>query len=288
MSKIELLRRVPIFSFMDDQEIHSIYLSMEEHTFAPGQVIIHEGDYGDLFFIVIEGKAEFLVLGTNNHELILGTVEMGGFFGELSMLSGEPRSIRVRAVTNVSTLALKRDQFFHFLEQQPAAAIDVLKILSQRLYRTNSLLRSSVSRNVNDILDEKLTLFQRIADIIADFSGSIPFLMINIVLFAFWLIWNSIPSIAFDPYPFGLLTMGVSLEAIFLSIFLLISSNRQAAKDRVAAEIDHQVNTKAELEIGLLLQRFDDFEQRLDFNYTEHTRLLRDRIGEGHQSSGPS
>ena len=165
----------------------------------------------------------------------------------------------------MTILGLDRDEFFAFLQQHPPASIDVLTVLSQRLHRVDRLLQKSASRNVNDIVDDKLTIGQRIADVIADFSGSIPFLLINVLFFMIWILWNQswMGDLEFDPFPFGLLTMIVSLEAIFLSIFLLISSNRQAAKDRIAAEVDHQVNTKAEIEIGLVLQRLDDLEQSM-------------------------
>jgi CRP/FNR family transcriptional regulator, cyclic AMP receptor protein len=194
------------------------------------------------------------------------------------MLTGEPRSIRAKAIDAVTTLALDRDKFFAFLQQHPPAAIDVLTTLGHRLHRTDRLLRQSVSRNVNAIADEKLTISQRIADGIAEFSGTVAFLMINVVWFGAWLLWNEVwgSSGAFDPFPFGLLTMIVSLEAIFLSIFVLISQNRQAAKDRIAAEIDHQVNTKAEIEIGLVLGRLDDLERSIHHNHHEQCALLRE------------
>ena len=124
-----------------------------------------------------------------------------------------------------------------------------------------------MSRNVNELAEERLTLGERIADSIAEFSGSMPFLIGNAVWFGLWILWNQpwFPGADFDPFPFGLLTMIVSLEAIFLSIFVLISQNRQSLKDRLAAEIDHQVNTKAEIEIGLVLRRLDDLEEGLRY-----------------------
>jgi uncharacterized membrane protein len=141
--------------------------------------------------------------------------------------------------------------------QKPHMAQDVMVALAKRIRRTDNLLRQRVSRNVNEIADEKLTVGQRIADVIAEFSGSIPFLVLNAVFFAIWLIANAFPQIAFDPYPFGLLTMIVSLEAIFLSIFVLVSQNRQADKDRIRNELDYQVNLKAELGVSVLLHKAD-------------------------------
>jgi uncharacterized membrane protein len=264
---VEVLKDIPLFSEMDHDEVSGIYALMGRHTYAPGQVIMRQGEPGDYFYVVVRGQVQFLVPDANGQELIVDEVGPGGFFGELSMLTGEPRSARVKAIGEVTTLALDRVEFLNFLQQHPHAAIDVLTVLGQRLHRTDTLLRQSVSRNVNELAEEQLTFVQRIADAIAEFSGSILFLIINAIWFGAWILWNQPwwSRYNFDPYPFGLLTMIVSLEAIFLSIFVLISQNRQAVKDRLAAEIDHQVNTKAEIEIGLVLHRLDDLEESLRY-----------------------
>ena len=257
------LKQVPLFCCMDDDEIAGIRAIMAALTYAPGQMILREGERGEYFHVVVQGQVEFLVQNADGGEVILDTVGAGGFFGELSMVTGEPGAARVRAIDQVTTLALDRAAFFAFLNRQPHAAIDVLIVLAQRLHRTDTLLQQSVSRNINELIDQELTIGQRVADLIAAFSGSMPFLIFNAIFFAVWLIWNQpwFPVRDFDPFPFGLLTMIVSLEAIFLSIFVLVSQNRQATKDRLAAEVDHQVNTKAELEIGLVLRRLDDIER---------------------------
>lgn len=277
MQDIETLKRVPLFSFMDDEEIVGVRAIMSQATFAPGQVIVRVGELGDLFYVVTGGSIRFSVQDASGAELILDEVGPGSYFGELSMLTGEPRSVRVQAIDAVTALTIDRDGFFAFLERHPPAAIDVLKVLGQRLHRSDTLLRASVSRNVNDLADETLTLGQRIADVIAAFSGSITFLIGNALWFGGWLLWNQpwFPGVDFDPYPYGLLTMIVSLEAIFLSIFVLVSQNRQSAKDRLAAEVDHQVNTKAEVEIGLVLQRLDDLERSIHHNHSEQLVALQ-------------
>lgn len=276
LDDVEVLKEIPLFSEMDHEEVSTVFSLMDRHTFAPGQVIMRQGEPGDYFYVIVQGEVQFLVQDAGGRELVIDEVGPGGFFGELSMLTGEPRSARVRAVGEVTTLALDRTEFFNFLQQYPHAAIDVLTVLGQRLHRTDTLLRQSVSRNVNELVEEQLTLGQHIADAIAEFSGSMPFLVGNLVWFGVWILWNQswFPGFDFDPFPFGLLTMIVSLEAIFLSIFVLISQNRQAAKDRLAAEIDHQVNTKAEIEIGLVLHRLDDLEEGLRYHQEEQRRLL--------------
>ncbi len=277
MDEITTLHQVPLFSRMDDEEVVGIREIMEVDTFAPGQVIIQAGEQGDLFYVVIGGKVQFSVQDASGKEIVVDEVGPGGFFGELSMLTGEPRSARVKAINQVTTLALERAEFFEFLQKHPHAAIDVLTVIGQRLHRTDKLLTLSVSKNVNEIVDQQLTVGQRIADAIADFSGSMPFLFGNATIFIVWLLWNQpwSPLPSFDPAPYGLLTMIVSLEAIFLSIFVLISQNRQSAIDRIAADIDHKVNAKAELEIGLVMQRLDDLQQSLHHQHREHVALLR-------------
>ncbi|TMD43946.1 MAG: DUF1003 domain-containing protein [Chloroflexi bacterium] len=196
---------------------------------------------------------------------MLDVLGPGKFFGELSMLTGETRSASATSEEEVVTLELDRDEFFDFLRRRPEAAIDVLTELGQRLKHADDILRTRVSRNPNEEIDEHISLGQRIADIIAEFSGSIPFLLLNLVIFVIWLVANTAgPKIdQFDPFPFQFLTMAVSLEAIFLSIFVLVSQNRQAAKDRIKADMDYQVNVKAEMEMTVMASRIHDMERKL-------------------------
>jgi uncharacterized membrane protein len=138
--------------------------------------------------------------------------------------------------------------------------MDLLAAMGRRLRATADRLRHTASRNVNEETEDRRTLVQKSADWIAEFSGSIPFLFIHVVLFTLWLGINTMPIpgfTPFDPYPFGLLTLCVSLEAIFLSVFVLLSQNRQAAKDRVRSDIEYDVNLKAELEVAHLHEKVD-------------------------------
>jgi uncharacterized membrane protein len=280
---IATLKQVPLFAGLDDTELAGVRAIMEPKHYVPGQVIIREGEPGDYFHVITDGEVQFSTLDAGGNELILGEAGRVGFFGELSMLTGDVRAVRVRARDRVTTLALDRKQFHQFLTTHPAAGIDVLTTIARRLHATDNLLRQSVSRNVNDVMDEKITVSQKIADGIAEFSGSIAFLVGNAVWFGGWLLWNQswFPGYDFDPYPFGLLTMIVSLEAIFLSIFVLVSQNRQSAKDRLAAEIDHQVNVKAELKVGLIMNRLDDLERSMHYLHDEQRGLLKQAAGAG-------
>jgi len=275
MAEIEL-REIPLFSEMDEQEVADIRAIMQEMRFRPGQVIIREGEMGDLFYVITEGHAEVLIRDADGAELILHEVGPGDFFGELSMLTNEPRSARIRAVDSVSTLALERDDFFEFFRTHPHAAIDVMVELGGRLRDNDAILRRMVSRNVNEVEEEQLTVGQRVADKVADTIGSWPFIITQSIILVIWIALNITAWINhWDPYPFILLNLMLSFQAAYAGPVIMMSQNRQSSKDRLAAEIDHEVNTKAEFEIGLLVRRIDELERTLDEGQAELKSLLR-------------
>ena len=275
MAEIEL-RDVPLFSEMDEQEVADIRAIMQEMKFRAGQVIIREGEMGDLFYVITEGHAEILIRDADGAELILHEAGPGDFFGELSMLTKEPRSARIRAVDAVTTLALERDDFFEFLRTHPHAAIDVMVELGGRLRDNDSILRRMVSRNVNEVEEERLTVGQRVADKVADTIGSWPFIITQSMILVIWIALNLTAWINhWDPYPFILLNLMLSFQAAYAGPVIMMSQNRQSSKDRLAAEIDHQVNTKAEFEIGLLVRRIDELERTLDEGQAELKGLIR-------------
>lgn len=274
MAEIEL-REVPLFSEMDEQEVAGIRAIMDERKFKPGQVIIREGDIGDLFYVITEGHAEIFIRDANGSDIILHEAGPGDFFGELSMLTNEPRTARVRAVEPLTTLVLERDEFFNFLRTHTHAAIDVMVELGGRLHQNDMLLRQIASRNVNEVEEEQMTLGQRVADRVADTIGSWPFIIVQTVILTIWIILNLTAWINhWDPYPFILLNLMLSFQAAYSGPVIMMSQNRQASKDRLAAEIDHQVNTKAELEINNLIRRLDELEITAEENHAELKHLI--------------
>jgi len=260
-----LLAEIPLFSNMDDEERGELRSLMTERLFQPGQMVMKAGELGGTFHVIEQGEVELWLTDTRGKKVILDVLSSGKFFGELSMLAGETRSASATTEEKVVTLELSRSDFFDFLRRRPEAALDVLTVLGDRLKHTDDILRTSVSRNSNEALDERLSIGQRVADVIAAFSGSLPFLLINLVVFVGWLAANTVGAnrFQFDPYPFQFLTMAVSLEAIFLSIFVLVSQNRQAVKDRINADLDYQVNVKAEMEMGVMASQIREIERKL-------------------------
>ena len=257
---IELLAEVPLFQSLDDDERAALAANLEEVQFAKGKMIFLYGEPGESLYIVQSGEAEVFIKDNTGNRMVLEVLSRGKYFGEVSLLDKGARTASVIATEDLQAFRLKRENLESFLLKYPAAAIDILTVMGKRLRKDVEMLRHSASRNVNEEIEDTRTNVMKVADWIADFSGSIPFLALNAGLFFVWIILNVdlIPGLkAFDPFPFGLLTMWVSLEAIFLSIFLLISQNRQAQKDRIRSDVEYDVNLKAELEIAHLHEKVD-------------------------------
>ena len=275
----QLLAEIPLFSAMDDEERRQLRAIMRERSFQPGQVVMAASDPEATFLIIEQGELEVWLIDTDGKKVVLEVLGPGKVYGELSLLSGETRSASATTSGELVTLELGREAFFDFLRRRPDTTIDLLVELGQRLKDTDDILRTRVSRNANEEHDETISPGQRVADMIADFSGSLAFLLINLAVFVFWILANTMgPAIwHYDAYPFQFLTMAVSLEAIFLSIFVLISQNRQAAKDRIKADLDYQVNIKTELELSAMAEHIRDIEQKLQHI---HHDVLEARGGE--------
>jgi len=275
----ELLKEVPLFELLDDHERTDLAGQLDEVRFAAGETIFNYGDPGDSIYVICAGEVEVFFKNDTGERIVLEVATRGDFFGELSLLDNGYRSASVMALQDTEALRLDRDDLRKFLLLRPEAAMDLLAAMGRRTRATVEKLRHTASRNVNEEMEDQRTLVQKSADWIAQFSGSIPFLLMHVVVFAVWLTvnWIQIPGIPqFDPYPFGFLTLAVSLEAIFLSVFVLLSQNRQAAKDRVHADIEYDVNLKAEMEIAHLHEKLDRLTADLLSNLDRLHRRLPD------------
>ena len=262
----DLLRDVPLFQLLDDDERTALAAVLDEAQFAAGQCVFNMGDPGDAVYLIHSGEVELFVTDDTGQRITLATAQPGDLFGELSLLDGGPRSATAVATQPTETLVLDRDDLRLFLSRRPDAGLDMLAVMGRRLRETDKLLLYRATRNPNDEFAERATFVQRIADAAAVFSGSILFLALHILWFIAWVSINTglVRAIApFDRFPFGLLTMIVSLEAIFLSCLVLISQNRQAAKDRVRSDVEYEVNLKAELEITYLHRKVDHLYEEL-------------------------
>ncbi|MBL9036931.1 MAG: DUF1003 domain-containing protein [Archangium sp.] len=267
-----LLATVPLFEKLDDEERQLLATQLDEVSFTAGQLIFQRGDPGGSIFIVAEGAVEIFVSDTTGQRIVFETAKAGDFFGELSLLDGDPRSASALAVAATRALRVDREDLRLLFTRHPTAAMDVLAVMGRRLREADSLLGSRPVSSPNQAVEERITPVQRIADWAADFSGSFVFLFVHLIWFAVWIGINLdlMPTVihSFDPYPFGLLTMVVSLEAIFLSCMVLISQNRQAGKDRIRSDAEYEANIRAGLEVTQLHVKLDalyeQFGSRLD------------------------
>ncbi len=268
---VQMLAEIPMFALMDEAERLSLAELLETRKFDKGDTVFNFGDAGDALYIIRTGSVQVFIENYQGDKIILRENLAGDVFGDISMLDGGPRTATAVATEDTECLVLDRDQLVELITKHPHAGLDLLTVMGGRLRATNELLRTQVSRNLNEVIEIETTPLQRIADIIAEFSGSMAFLILNGVWFAVWIAINvfhlGVPQ--FDPYPFGLLTMIVSLEAIFLSCFVLISQNRQSEKDHVKADIEYEVNLKAELEVAQLHGKVDRIYEEMQAHFAQ-------------------
>jgi len=272
----EMLADVELFEHLSDEDRAGLAQFIDFRELAAGTALFHAGQPGDAMYVVKRGEIELYIKDTTGQKIALNIARPGELFGELALLDYGPRTATAVALEDSELLELDRDDLLRLFKSTPQAALRLLAAMSHMTRKADELLRTRVARNANVEADEKLSMFERIADAISEFSGSMAFLLLNATWFIVWIGINtlSLGIVAFDPYPFGLLTMIVSLEAIFLSCFVLISQKRQSEKDRVRSDIEYEVNVKAELEVGHLHEKTD----QLYTHMLEHFVRLQKRL----------
>ena len=272
-----LLAELELFEHVTEDDRASLAEFIDIRKLEAGETLFKTGEPGESLYIVRDGEVELFIRDTAGQKILLAIAGNGEVFGELALLDRGPRTATAMALTDTELLELDREDLLLLFHKSPTAALRLLAAMSQMTRKADELLRTRVSRNPNEENEEKITALQRVADWISWFSGSMQFLALNAAWFVAWIAVNtlSLGVPQFDPYPFGLLTMIVSLEAIFLSCFVLISQNRQAEKDRVRADIEYEVNIKAELEIAHLHEKTD----RIYTEMLEHFIDLGKRLG---------
>lgn len=262
---VEMLHGLELFDLLDEDARGALAEVVDYKQVPADETLFQAGQPGESLFVVRSGEIELYIKDTAGQKIVLTVARAGDMFGELSLLDSGPRTATALALMDTELLVLDRDDLLLLFQRKPDAALHMLAAMSRMTRKADELLRTRVSRNVNEEVVLHTTPLQRIADWIAWFSGSMPFLLLNFVWFVTWISLNTLilpvdPATGergFDPFPFGLLTMIVSLEAIFLSCFVLISQNRQTEKDRVRSDIEYEVNIKAELEVAHLHEKTD-------------------------------
>ncbi|HXZ29296.1 MAG TPA: DUF1003 domain-containing protein [Terriglobales bacterium] len=256
---VTLLSEIPIFALLDPEERTTLGGLLDERHFDKGETIFSFGDPGDALFIVRQGAVQVYSEDTEGSKIILGENQAGDVFGEISLFDGGPRTATAVAVEETDCFTLDRENLLDLVTHHPHAALDLLTVMGRRLRTTDELLRTHVTRNLNVEEEERLTLGERIADRVATFGGSWTFIITFAGVLVAWVVTNTVLLALhpFDPYPYILLNLFLSMLAALQAPVIMMSQNRQAAKDRLKADLDYEVNLKAELEVAQLHNKID-------------------------------
>src|SRR5437879_4677813 len=263
------LARVPLFKRLEPHELEKLAEEIDQVDYKAGEVIFNEHDRGDALYVLEEGSVRIWVTDEDLQPVTLAELQHGAFFGELAVLDQGERSSSATAITDIHLHKLSSNDFQQFLIEHPDCAIDVICEIGTRMRQTNLLVSQRASRNINVEMEEKSTIGQRIADKVASFGGSWTFIIIYLSFLIGWMAFNTFVLIhygrgeggaQFDPYPYILLNLMLSMTAALQAPIIMMSQNRAAEKDRLAAEQDFKVNLKSELMLEELIrkQRYRD------------------------------
>jgi uncharacterized membrane protein len=258
---LEALRSVPLFASLDDEAATELRKLLSEQNVASNTRLFRQGEKGDAMYLIESGRVRISIRDEDQNDVTLAELAQGDFFGEMSLIDGRQRSADARVIEDGRLAILSRDSFLAFVRNNSDVALEMLSALTNRLRRTDELLRSRVSRNANEEEKARRTVADRAADLIAEFGGSWKFIGVSIGLIVFWIILNSYILVrGFDPVPYQMLNLVLAVIAGMQAPIIMMSQNRQGEKDRLRADLDYQVNLKNELSLAEVLRRLDVLE----------------------------
>jgi CRP/FNR family transcriptional regulator, cyclic AMP receptor protein len=267
----EALKHVPLFALLDEEETAVLASQVELRKFAPRQRIYKMGDSTGQAYVMVSGRVRVTTLDQDHQEVVVDEPSHGEFFGFASMLEQTPHQTTAIALEETECLEVDRHDIAVLLQRKPMAGMDMLTVLGKQFHAAQQLVRVRANRNPNEIIEKEATFGERIADMVAGFGGSWTF----IIAFAATILGYTIMSLtlgskSWDPYPFILLNLFLSMLAAIQAPIIMMSQNRQDTKDRLRSELDFDVNRRAETEIqgiarklNLLAEQVGDVEDLL-------------------------
>jgi len=259
------LRHVPLFSLLDDEELAVLASQVEIRRFAARQAIYKLGDAGDRAYILMTGRAQITTVDEDQQEVELAEPGHGDPFGFASMLDQTPHQTAAMALEESTCLEIDRHDITVLLQKQPMAGMDMLTVMARQFHSTQNLIRVRAARNPNQLIEEEETVGERVADKVASFGGSWTFIILfGAILLAYTSANEFLRGKAWDPYPFILLNLFLSMLAAIQAPVIMMSQNRQDKKDRLRSELDFDVNVRAESEIQALSRRMHLLHEKLD------------------------
>jgi CRP/FNR family transcriptional regulator, cyclic AMP receptor protein len=283
----ETLRAIPLFALLDDEEAGVLASQVELKQFAPRQRIYKIGDTSGRAYVVVSGTVQVTTVDEDQQEVVIDSPSEGEFFGFASMLEGTPHQTGAMALDPTQCIEVDRKDIAVLLERKPMAGMDMLAVLGHHFHGAQQLVRLRTARSPNDVIEEEATLPERVADGVARFGGSWRFIIaFGVVLVSYTCANVWLNGQAWDPYPFILLNLFLSMLAAIQAPVIMMSQNRQDTKDRLRGELDFQVNRRAESEIlglsgriHLLSEQVGDIEELI--RQSRPTRTATDAQRDG-------
>ncbi len=263
--EIELLKRVALFALLDDEEAALLAAQVQTQKFDARQRIYKIGEPGKFAYVMMSGRVRVSTFDSDQQEVIVDEPSTGEFFGFASMLDGTAHQTEAVALDDTQCLEVSRDNIEELLKRKPHAGMDMLTVLGRQYHNSQQLVRARSVRNAEEVIEGEETRGEKIADRVASFGGSWTF----IILFAIILIVYSGINVAlgdkraWDPYPFILLNLFLSMLAAIQAPVIMMSQNRQDKKDRLRSELDFDINRRAEFEIRGIAQRINQQDERI-------------------------
>src|SRR5208282_2970923 len=273
--KPEILKDIPLFALLDDDEMAVLAGQVELKTFAARQRVYKIGDPGGQAYVMVSGKVRVTTIDEDHQEVIVDEPACGEFFGFASMLDQTPHQTNATALDEAVCMEVDRKDITVLLERKPHAGMDLLTVLGRQFHASQQLVRVRSYRNPNEVIEEEMTPGERIADAVAKFGGSWSFIIaFGVVLVVYSGINIGLGKNAWDPYPFILLNLFLSMLAAIQAPVIMMSQNRQDTKDRLRGELDYEVNRRAESEIQGLAHKLNLLGEKIG----DIEELIRERL----------
>src|SRR5580704_2320281 len=259
------LKHVPLFALLDDDEIAVLAAQVDLKNFVPRQRIYKIGDPGKHAYILLSGNVQVTTVDEDHQEVLVDQPGHGQFFGFASMLDQTPHQTNALAIEQTTCIEISRDDITTLIQRKPMAGMDMLTVLGHQFHASQQLVRLRASRNANEVIEEEYTFGEHIADAVASFGGSWTFIItFAVVLTVYTCINIYLRGKAWDPYPFILLNLFLSMLAAIQAPVIMMSQNRQDTKDRLRGELDYDVNRRAEKEIQSVTQKINLLDGKMD------------------------
>jgi len=259
----EIFNEVPLFELLDGEERQVLAQQVSIRSFKRNQFVFKAGDPGGLAYIIQKGTVHVSIKDANGETVVLNIADEGDLIGMSSLLAKENHQTTAVVIENATAIEIDRNDIIALISAKPMAGLDMLTIVEKHLRTAHELMRTRVARNINEEIEEQETFGQKMADAVARFGGSWGFVSAFAIILIIYTFINSTIGHPWDPYPFILLNLFLSMLAAIQAPVIMMSQNRQDAKDRIRSELDYRVNLKAELEIEELLQRIGKVEETL-------------------------